>query len=122
MIACVNQPYEADFGVIDGTTVRLFDFGGLFLRDSIFDVNMITRQRIYQAISVLSSNGVVEVCLFGKQTTKKIGNLQTVEKLVKEQGYFKRLQLSGKEQGIRYRQMIFVYMDNVDVQSIFNKV
>ena len=122
MIQAVNKVFDADFALIDGDTVRLFDMAGLFMRDTTLDTNILTRRQVYKAISVLSSNGVVELCLFDESNEKKLSDLTAIERIIQKGGYFKRVQLNGTVQGIRYRQMVFVYMQDVNTRAIYNSL
>ena len=121
MILAIQKPlpFNADFGIVENGSVKLFNVLGQFLRETPLDISTISRQKAYKAISVLSSNGVYEVGFFGENLTKKAGSLQTVEKLMTQRvegyGYQKRLTLKGQSNNLNYQQVIFVYPTTVDI-------
>lgn len=72
-------------------------------------------KQFYKAISVLSSNGEVHVGVFDTENTFRDGTLNTMIDLSMKRGYFKRLMLSGTDNGISYTQTIFLYTKETDL-------
>lgn len=74
----------------------------------------------YKAISVLTSNGEVEVCVFDNENTFLKGTLNTTMNLLMKRGHFRMLTLKGTEQCISFTQVIFLYNKDMDLTEYKN--
>lgn len=107
------------YAVMDDDKCYIFDRMGKLVSDKNCPVDVIQHKEPVNVISVLSAGGRYEVCLFdGDTLTRKDGNMQTIASLQAKKGYMHMLRRSGKHEGVRFNQIVFVYNKSVDIGGL----
>lgn len=113
--------------IIEDLRVMVFDHGGTFKLEEKVMPKYSDGMIELPIISVLSSGGKCEVAMFheGGQVTKFDSTLDSMTSalaLQSERGFVRMLRRDGKEQGVRFNQLIFVYPNGTDLNSKVRKI
>lgn len=113
-----------EVAIIENGKVVLFNnVGRCIQEDAGFVGKYMTGSLDLPIISLLSSNGVLDVAMFEegqemKRFKSSLDSMQCAMKLQMQGGFIRMLRRDGEQDGIRYNQLLFIYKENTNLEEI----
>ena len=121
----IVRPDRYEFGLVTNNELLVYDRTGHEVGSLPLNTRLTMKKTLYNALSIVTSNGSLELAVFTqgrilRYSTHESNRMDVVRRIIAQGKFFKTLTRRGQVGNLRYSQMIWVYMSNIDVLQIVN--